>query len=504
MLVDGSIYDQQINTGANIALSKLANGDLIMLTTGATMTGTLNMNSQTITNLNSPVGLLDAVNKNYVDSLLQGLKFKDSVRVATTGNLTSLNGLLTIDTNVTLQIGDRILVKDQTTKTQNGIFVAATGAWSRAEDSNTWDKLVAACVYVEEGLVNQNSSWSCTVTSGGSLGSTNITWILFGRNSGGGLYIFGTGLQVIGGNIVSVSSDVTLLGNNKTGNGSTIVMSDSPILTTPNVSNYINAQHDHSSSSKGGPLNASVLLINGEAAATANDMDLEMMQMNFQYVSWAQFAVYDNFADNTKREMFEVGDATHATIAYNELTNGVYNTPNTEYVFNSKLYHNITTLVTGLGVGTSNAFVDASSPAKHWFPNEIKNLTLQDNLNATFNVNSNLDNVMTVVGTPATGAYSLYTANPTACFAFCTYKDATNGSTSKNHGYVKLEVTFDNEHYLTLLDTYNNINWLGAIMSLSYPGHEYKVRITLKNDINGLGPSVQNFLVATDPSVWRF
>lgn len=102
---------------------------------GDTMSGDLAMGGNEVTGLPStPSGATAATSKAYVDSVATGLRPKGNVAVATTANIT-LSGLQTIDT-YSVQVGDRVLVKDQTDATENGIYVAAAGAWTRSEDQD--------------------------------------------------------------------------------------------------------------------------------------------------------------------------------------------------------------------------------------------------------------------------------------------------------------------------------------------------------------------------------
>lgn len=159
----------------------------------AAPTSDVSFNSRKITNLLDPTSAQDAATKNYVDSVAQGLDVKASVRVATTANIT-LSGTQTID-GVAAQVGNRVLVKNQTTQSQNGIYIVASGAWTRSEDADQFSELVSAFVFVEEGSVNADTGFVCTVNSGGTLGSTAITWSQF---SGAGTYQAGTGLTLDG------------------------------------------------------------------------------------------------------------------------------------------------------------------------------------------------------------------------------------------------------------------------------------------------------------------
>lgn len=143
----------------------------------AAPTASVNLNSQKIINLLDPTNPQDAATKNYVDTNLQGLKAKGSVKAATTANIT-LSGTQTID-GVSLVAGDLVLVKDQTAQSQNGVYVVAAGAWTRTTNTDTWTELVSAYVFVEQGTANADTGWTCTVNAGGTLGTTNITWVQF-------------------------------------------------------------------------------------------------------------------------------------------------------------------------------------------------------------------------------------------------------------------------------------------------------------------------------------
>lgn len=157
-----------------------------------------------ITGLADPVNAQDAATKNYVDSTAQGLDVKQSVRAATTANIT-LSGAQTID-GVAVVAGDRVLVKNQTTQSANGIYVAAAGAWARSSDMDVWTEFPGAFTFVEEGSTQADTGWVCTVNAGGTLGTTNVTWAQF---SGAGTYTAGTGLTLTGGQFSITNTAVT-------------------------------------------------------------------------------------------------------------------------------------------------------------------------------------------------------------------------------------------------------------------------------------------------------
>ncbi|MEN3010923.1 MAG: hypothetical protein ABDI20_08215, partial [Candidatus Bipolaricaulaceae bacterium] len=163
-------------------------------------TAAVSMNNQRLTDLANPVNDYDAANKYYVDSVATGLKVKPAVRCATTENIT-LSGLQTID-GVTVSAGDRVLVKDQTNAAQNGIYVASTGAWTRAADMDSADEVPHSFVFVQEGATQAQTGWVCTNEPENLvLGTTPITFAQF---SGAGFVSAGTGLSK-SGNVLSVS-----------------------------------------------------------------------------------------------------------------------------------------------------------------------------------------------------------------------------------------------------------------------------------------------------------
>lgn len=163
----------------------------------AAPTAAVNVNSQNITNVATPVNPTDAANKSYVDAATQssasGIDPKDAVNAATTANIT-LSGAQTID-GVSVVAGNRVLVKNQTTASQNGIYVAASGAWSLASDSVQGELTQGAMMLVLAGTVNGGTQWWLQTADPITVGTTALTFVQFGA---GGTYTAGNGITLNG------------------------------------------------------------------------------------------------------------------------------------------------------------------------------------------------------------------------------------------------------------------------------------------------------------------
>lgn len=167
----------------------ITNSTINSTTIGATTPSTGVFSSGQV--IATPVGSTDIANKQYVDSTAAGLSWKAPVAVATTVNIT-LSGLQTIDGYTTLA-GDRVLVKNQSTAANNGIYIAASGVWSRSSDADTWNELISAICFIEYGSTQINSAWYCSAQPGGTLGVTAVNWSNF---SVAAVYTAGTGLTL--------------------------------------------------------------------------------------------------------------------------------------------------------------------------------------------------------------------------------------------------------------------------------------------------------------------
>jgi hypothetical protein len=175
----------------------------------AVPTAEFSMNSQKIVSLADPQNPQDAATKAYVDAARSGLDVKASVRVATTANITSLSGFADggeID-GVTLSAAnnDRVLVKNQSTASENGIYVLTfTSGLMRAQDANSSAEVTSGMfTFVSEGTVNSDSGWVLTTNDTITLDTTELTFVQF---SGAGQITAGNGLTKTGNTIDAVGT----------------------------------------------------------------------------------------------------------------------------------------------------------------------------------------------------------------------------------------------------------------------------------------------------------
>lgn len=214
----------------------------------AAASGDIAVNSQQITGLATPVDAGDAANKGYVDGVAQGLNVHEACLIATTGNIT-LENEQTIDG--ILSSADRILVKNQTDPTENGIYVSQVGAWARAADMNGNDEVAGSFVFVTSGTVNSNTGWVCTNEPESVVIDTdNIT---FSQFSDAGYIDAGTGLSKTGNvlSVVTVLEDLITLGAPAsdgqfivaTGAGAFAYESGATVLSSLGLSNITNIKN---------------------------------------------------------------------------------------------------------------------------------------------------------------------------------------------------------------------------------------------------------------------
>jgi hypothetical protein len=170
-----------------------------------------------------PSTSLQVATKQYVDSLVNGIRWKQSVLVATTANIT-LSGEQTIDGVLTS--ASRVLVKNQSSGAENGIYVSAAGAWSRSSDANSALELTSALVMIEQGTVGADKGYIQTADSI-TLETTPLVWT---QSFGTGLYVAdGQGIE-LSGSTFSLELDGSSL--SKSASGVKVNVSGSPVGTT--------------------------------------------------------------------------------------------------------------------------------------------------------------------------------------------------------------------------------------------------------------------------------
>lgn len=185
----------QHQTALVITESQIADGSILARVganevIGGTWTFSAAVSGQT------PTDPAHLTTKSYVDNIAAGVTPQKSVKVATTGNIT-LSGAQTID-GVGVTAGDRVLVKDQTTGSQNGIYVVSAGAWTRSTDFDgnpTTEIQTGSLSFVESGTTNGNSSWILVTSGTIVVNSTPLVFTIFSR---AGDYLGGSGLTKVG------------------------------------------------------------------------------------------------------------------------------------------------------------------------------------------------------------------------------------------------------------------------------------------------------------------
>jgi len=257
--INGVNFDGTSAITVTAAAGTLSGNTLAAGVTASSLTSLGTIASLTATSgtvATTPTASTDIANKLYVDTVAQGLDAKASCVAATTADIT-LSGAQTID-GVSIVAGNRVLVKNQTLSQNNGIYLCASGGWTRTTDADTWDELTSAFTFIEQGTTNADCGFVCTANAGGTLGTTALPWSQF---SGAGTFTAGTGLTLTGSvfslttpvsvanggtGLTSLGSGVaTFLGtpssanlaaavSDETGSGA-LVFASSPSLTTPNL-----------------------------------------------------------------------------------------------------------------------------------------------------------------------------------------------------------------------------------------------------------------------------
>jgi hypothetical protein len=157
----------------------------------------IDVSNQKVLNLADGTAATDAVTLQQLQAAIRGLSWKQSVRAASTTNVNTAAPGASID-GYTLVANDRILLKDQTTPAQNGIYVwtGAASALTRSTDADSSAELLGATVYVESGTVNGDRMYTQTQDTIATLGTSTISFAQLG--GGGTTYSAGNGLSLAG------------------------------------------------------------------------------------------------------------------------------------------------------------------------------------------------------------------------------------------------------------------------------------------------------------------
>ena len=238
---------------SDLASASTARSNLGLGTMAVQNAATVNISGGSITGLSTPSNNSDVAIKSYVDNAVAGLRTRIIAEVATTASVNLSNGLEAGDTidGVTLVAGDRVLVKDQSTATENGLYLAvSSGAASRDPEHDTIAELSGGMVVVNQGSTNDNKIFLCTTDSDGSLGSTNITYTQVTPSNTGtvtsiGLTQSGSEFSISGSPVTSagnITLDVNRISATKIGSNTNV--SDTEFGYLANVSSDIQTQID--------------------------------------------------------------------------------------------------------------------------------------------------------------------------------------------------------------------------------------------------------------------
>lgn len=212
--INGVNFDGTAPITVTAAASTLTGSTLASGVTGSSLTSLgaqaqdLNLNSHKLTNVTDPTSAQDAATKSYVDAVATGLDPKGSCQLATTANIT-LSGEQTIDGVLTSS--SRVLVKNQSTASQNGIYVSAAGAWTRATDADTSAEVTSGLfTFITDGTLttgNKSTGWTLTTPDPITLGSTSLAFTQF---SGAGTYTATGGVTLTGTQFSITTAGITL------------------------------------------------------------------------------------------------------------------------------------------------------------------------------------------------------------------------------------------------------------------------------------------------------
>ena len=207
--VDGEItdlttyVDQEISDSANTVTAAYiaADSTLSNTLTSAYQSADSALETSLTQDFNDADNTVLSTLRSEISAASQGLDIKASVRAATTANIT-LSGTQTVD-GVSLSADNRVLVKNQSTGSENGIYLVKADAWVRADDAGNGELTPGSFTFVEEGTANGDSGWVISTDGAITVGTTAIAWTQF---SGTGQIVAGAGLTKTGNTIDAVGT----------------------------------------------------------------------------------------------------------------------------------------------------------------------------------------------------------------------------------------------------------------------------------------------------------
>ena len=204
---------------SDVASASTARSNLGLGTIATQASSSVSISGGSITGIGSPSSNTDVAIKSYVDQAVAGLRTRTIAECASTANVNLANGLEAGDAidGVTLVAGDRVLLKNQSTATQNGLYIAVAsgaGTASRDPEHDTIAELSGQMIVVNQGSANDNKIFLCTTDNDGSIGSTNITYTVVTPSNSGTVESVGitqSGSEfTIGNTPITSSGNITL------------------------------------------------------------------------------------------------------------------------------------------------------------------------------------------------------------------------------------------------------------------------------------------------------
>jgi hypothetical protein len=334
-----------------------ADVDTRLATAGGTMTGAIAMGTNKITGLGTPTDATDAATKGYVDTAVVGIDWKASVRAATTANVTLASALENGDTldGVTLATGDRVLVKNQSTGSENGIYVVkVSGAPDRSTDADTGAELTSNfAVFVEEGTANADQGYVLTNDGAITVGTTALTFTQF---TGLGQVVAGDGLAKTGNTLnVTAGTGISITGDAVTNDGVLSITGTANQITASASTGAITLSGPQDLHSAASPAFAAITLpdaLMGSALATASTSATVIDSWSTGTYSSAKYIV--QMKKGTDIEVIEVlvtvdgSNNVYLTEYADVISNAVLGTTDADYSGG-----NVRLLVTGAAADTA-------------------------------------------------------------------------------------------------------------------------------------------------------